>query len=80
MDKVKLKIRVFGKLVDVLGSNEISIPFCPNLHSLKSELENKFPSIANIQFAISLNNKIYNENADLIEGDQIALLPPFSGG
>ncbi len=78
MDEVKLK--VFGKLEEVIGTDELvwSVPL--DVKTLKSELENKYPSIRKVQFAISINNKIASEDVLIKEGDKIALLPPFSGG
>lgn len=78
MDEVKLK--VFGKLEDVMGKNELVWSLPIDVRTLKHELENKFPAIRKVQFAISINNKIVSEDVLIKEGDKIALLPPFSGG
>ncbi len=75
-----MKVKVFGKLVEMLGSSELEFSQCADINSLKIELNQVYPSMSNIQFAIALNNKISTTNAELNEGDQIALLPPFSGG
>lgn len=78
MDQVKLK--VFGKLEELIGAKELSWTLPVDVNSLKSELKVKYPTIGNIQFAVSVNNKIVNGDGILHKDDTIALLPPFSGG
>jgi sulfur-carrier protein len=75
-----MKVKVFGKLVEMVGSAELELSQCSDINSMKKELLQVYPAMSNIQFAIALNNKISTSNAVLNEGDQIALLPPFSGG
>lgn len=75
-----MKVKVFGKLVELVGSTELEFSQCSDINSLKKELQHVYPAMSNVQFAIALNNKISTSNAVLNEGDQIALLPPFSGG
>ncbi|MBK9637274.1 MAG: MoaD/ThiS family protein [Bacteroidetes bacterium] len=78
MDQVKVK--VFGKLEELMGTNELFWSLPNDVKTLKNELENKFPSIVNIQYAVSVNNKIVSGDKHIQKGDTIALLPPFSGG
>lgn len=78
MDEVKLK--VFGKLEELMGAKELVWSLPIDVNSLRNELESKFPSLKNNQFSISINNKIVSTNVLLRHEDQIALLPPFSGG
>jgi sulfur-carrier protein len=78
MDEVKLI--VFGKLEEVMGKNELVWSLPIDVRTLRHELENKFPPIRKVQFAISINNKIVSDDVLIKEGDKIALLPPFSGG
>jgi sulfur-carrier protein len=80
MVEVKMKVKVFGKLVEMVGSTELEFSACTDLDSLKRELKQTYPAMNNVQFAIALNNKISAGNSVLQEEDQIALLPPFSGG
>lgn len=78
MDEVKLI--VFGKLEEVMGKNELVWSLPIDVRTLRHELENKFPPIRKVQFAISINNKIVSDDVLIKVGDKIALLPPFSGG
>ncbi|MFN0188214.1 MAG: MoaD/ThiS family protein [Bacteroidia bacterium] len=78
MDQVKLK--VFGKLEELMGAKELLWTLPVDVKSLKRELKEKYLTIGNIQFAVSVNNKIVNGDGFLHKDDTIALLPPFSGG
>ena len=62
-----------------LDSNEI-----PNLNKLKEFLVIKYPTLKKhfeqemLRFAV--NQEYVLENIDLVEGDEIAVFPPVSGG
>ncbi len=78
MDQVKLK--VFGKLEELMGAKELLWSLPTDVIALKRELQEKYPSLEKIQFAISVNNKIVIGDGIIRKDDSIALLPPFSGG
>ena len=61
-----LEILVFGELVDFIGSEKVNISYCTTVEELYSSLFKQFPAL--------------REKTFLIEGSEIALLPPFSGG
>lgn len=78
MDQVKLK--VFGKLEELMGAKELMWSLPTDILALKRELQEKYPSLEKIQYAVSVNNKIVNGEGIIRKDDSIALLPPFSGG
>lgn len=78
MDQVKLK--VFGKLEELMGAKELIWSLPIDVKSLRNELIDMYPSLVEIQFAVSVNNKIVNGDAIIHKDDSVALLPPFSGG
>jgi molybdopterin converting factor small subunit len=43
-------------------------------------LVERFPEIRNAKYVIALNNEVIQNNTVLKEGDNLAFLPPFSGG
>lgn len=47
---------------------------------LELDLKNKFPQLKNFTYRIAVNKEIINKNTKLNDGDEIAFLPPFSGG
>jgi molybdopterin synthase sulfur carrier subunit len=75
-----LKVRLFGNLCDLAGQTEINLPVCSDMVTLKETLYLTFPHLKQATFAIAVNRKIVSGNQSIHTGDEIALLPPFSGG
>lgn len=75
-----LTIRVFGQLVDVVGSEAIILPFCDNVSELKIALFKSYPDLKEKTFVVAMDHKIVENEALLQVNCSIALLPPFSGG
>jgi molybdopterin converting factor small subunit len=75
-----LEVLVFGELVDIIGSEKLSIAYCSNTNELYSLLYDKFPALQNKTFLVAQNNLIISTQDSIIKGSEIALLPPFSGG
>ena len=79
---MNIKIKYFGMLCECCGKSEESreIPENTSLSGLKTELLQAYPSLAEKQYKIAVNQKIGEGDTYLSEGDEIALLPPFAGG
>lgn len=67
-------------LSEAASVDSIALTDVDNTDEVLRQLFEKFPSIEQMQYNISVNHTIYNEKADLIDGDEVALLPPFAGG
>ncbi len=86
METINITVRFFAMLKGRVGRGEITltIPENTSLGKLKEILKGQFPSIAelidkkNIMF--SVNQEFATNNTIIKEGDEVALLPPFSGG
>ena len=80
-----LNIKLFGILREKLKSNSLIIPIHDNSISLKELgkcLKELYPSlnINEINFVFAVNKVICNENVNVTTSDEIAILPPISGG
>lgn len=75
-----MNILVFGQLVEATGSKNIEAPCAKSVGDLRKLLQELFPNLGSKTFAIAVNNEIRQDDFVLQEVDQIALLPPFSGG
>jgi MoaE-MoaD fusion protein len=80
-----LKIKVFGILREKLKSNTLSIPINNNsisLKELKKFLNGLYPYLSRneINFVFAVNKVVCNKNIELSSSDEIALIPPISGG
>lgn len=68
----------FGMLAEITG-HEFSIQ-AEDTESLRSNLVERFPDLSGKKFAIALNKQITNEAMRFTAGDEIVLMPPYSGG
>lgn len=77
---MKIKILAFGVVAEITGPElEIETEITTSEQAL-SILEAKYPSLREVKFSIALNKSIIRQETELMDGDVIALLPPFSGG
>ena len=77
---MQVKVLFFGVLVEVTGSNCKFYSDAKSIGALKLMIQDEFPEIAHYNFCISLNNEIVNNDRNLKDGDEVALMPPFAGG
>ena len=78
-----MKILAFGIAKDIVGSHQIAFPVKTDLYAedLKTLLFQKYPGLSDLpSLAISVN-LWYAEAGTLIHPqDEVALIPPVSGG
>lgn len=76
-----MQVIVFGVLKEKLQGDIFEITPAVTVQELKHTLELQFPPLKEQRYSIAVNQKICTDNQHpLVEGDTIALLPPFSGG
>lgn len=76
----KLKVLYFGSLSEVAGKQEEIVEFDGGLEALKNKLTEGNPGIKELRFSVAVNQEITAGDQELNDGDEIALLPPFTGG
>ena len=80
---MKLKILLFGPLVSKFGRGHISVYIdgttC-EVREIKKIVLDKFPNIRGLNFKVVVNQEICDDNHTVKEGDEVAFLPPISGG
>lgn len=76
----RLKVKSFGLLTDVIGQDSIDFDFVDNTDELRLKLIEAYPRLKQLTFSIAVNKKLISQITALEIGDEIALLPPFSGG
>jgi len=78
-----LKLVFLGRLEDVAGAPERLVPHCPNLVAVLSGLDEALRRmIVDSRVRIAVNGALAGDSAALVleDGDEIAFLPPVSGG
>lgn len=76
---MQLTITTFGQLAE-LSSPTIILENVTDITMLKNKIEELYPSLQNVKYAIAVNRKIIKNNIALDATSTVALLPPFSGG
>jgi sulfur-carrier protein len=75
-----MKVRFFGMLAELVGEQEIYLPEMENSELLQDFLFLHYPMLKELNFKLAVNSKIIYGVTILYANDEIALLPPFSGG
>ena len=78
-----LKILTFGIARDIIGSSTFNIEITEGgtAEDLKREILVKYPRFLSLSsLMIAVNAEYGNSETVLQEGDEIALIPPVSGG
>lgn len=80
---MKLSVLLFGIACDIVGDRNISVdlPENENVAGLLNYLRNKYPSFNDLQSLFVAVNDTYAKSEQVLhEDDEIALIPPVSGG
>jgi molybdopterin synthase catalytic subunit len=81
---VRIRVLFFGQLKDVAGcaSDEIRIEGSPDVQAVFDYYANRFPKLRQLEASIVLarNEEFSSRSAAVEDGDEIAFLPPVSGG
>ena len=81
---MRVTVRLFARLRDVVGTAELArdLPGGATIGDLWRELAREFPEFANYERSISsaINADYARMDQVIGDGDEIAFLPPVSGG
>ena len=79
---MKYKIKAFGITKDILGGKESVIEVGgTTVADLRQELERKYPGLQGLRsLFIAVNHTYAEDSLAITETDEIALIPPVSGG
>lgn len=76
----QLQIKAFGMLAEKLPSPEFTFPAYDNTEELLAHLRKEYPVLESQNFSLAVNKQLVREKTGLKGDEEIALLPPFSGG
>jgi molybdopterin synthase catalytic subunit len=84
MVAVKIDLLAFASASDIVGAGEteLELPARATLGELKIVLERRYPPLGALwdRLAIAVNGDLRPDDTALADGDEVALLPPVSGG
>lgn len=76
------KVKAFGVVKDILGGKETCVQLSgQTVAALRTTLVSKYPALVGLRsLLIAVNNTYADDDVVLKENDEIALIPPVSGG
>jgi len=81
---LKVKLLLFASLKDIAGRRDLEMKLDDGstLRHVTEKLASLYPEIGRMQNSvrIAINQEFADENISLNNGDEIAFLPPMSGG
>lgn len=84
MSGKNVKVLLFGAAADLAGKREIEVPIKPGatLDELWAEAVGEYPGLSPMRgiLAFAINGEYAEKDAKVSPGDEVAFLPPVSGG
>ena len=80
---MNLNIALFGIAREIVGQSSLAltVPAGQSVAGLLAELRQQYPALADLRsLAVAVNNEYATGDVALHERDEIALIPPVSGG
>ena len=81
---INIKILYFAFIKELTGvrSDKMKLPYGSTIHNLLTNILDIYPQIHNLlkSIKVSVNYKVVDTDTILKDGDEVALLPPISGG
>ena len=79
-----IKVKLFGISTEIVGKSEMTlmVPVGTTVGNLKKKITNMYPSldVANVPLVFAVNHRVAGEHVLVTHLDEIAILPPVSGG
>ncbi len=81
---MQVTVRLFGQIREAVGAKELDVqlPGGARAGALRALLAEQYPAFGapDARLRVSVNREFAAEDAPLADGDEVAFLPPVSGG
>lgn len=80
---MKINVLAFGITKDIFGASAVDVVLNEKITvtSLRSTLEEKYPRLKQLaSYMIAVNNEYASDSEELQQQDEVAVIPPVSGG
>ncbi len=77
-----IKLLLFAQAREIVGDSQIEllIPEQSDVSGLVKLLTTRFPAFAGLEMKVAVNNEYVDNHQKLQAGDEVAIIPPISGG
>lgn len=76
----QINVLFFGALSELAGKQEEKFVLTGGIVELLEIVKQKYPDVKSVNFTAAINQEIDSSKTELSDGDEVALLPPFTGG
>ena len=77
---MEINLLLFGQLTEIIGKSVMTLSSVTSSDDIIKQLQEQFPALQEMTFSIAINKTMIQKDTPLKQGDEVALLPPFSGG
>ena len=79
---MKIHVRFFAQAREMAQKNEeeIEVKDGTTVSGLIEILKSRVPSLRSVEFRIAVHSEYVDNDHELIDGDEVAIIPPISGG
>jgi len=72
-------IQLFGQLKQIAGASELTTE-AKDTDGMMKEVTARFPLLRDLNCLIAVDRTIIQSNTNIMAGQELALMPPYSGG
>ena len=82
LDLASVKVKLFASSRELVGENEVRISLTDQttVGNLRKKIVEMYPALSKITFVVAVNHKVSDDSAVINNSDEVAVLPPVSGG
>ncbi|MGH9921662.1 MAG: molybdopterin converting factor subunit 1 [Nitrososphaerales archaeon] len=82
LDLASVKVKLFASSRELVGENEIKISLADQttVGNLRRKIVEMYPALSKIPFVVAVNHKVSDDSTVISNSDEVAILPPVSGG
>jgi molybdopterin synthase sulfur carrier subunit len=80
---MEISILAFGIAKDIFGASSVNVQLdkTATTGNLKTVLEEKYPRLKQLaSYMVAVNNEYAEDNGAITDRDEVAIIPPVSGG
>lgn len=77
-----LTVHLFAAAADCVGVPRVELSHPPTVAALRRQLADTWPALADLlpRCAVAVNHEFADDGQQLHSGDEVAIIPPVSGG
>jgi molybdopterin converting factor subunit 1 len=75
-------VHLFAAAAERVAASRVELPLPPTVAALRRQLADTWPSLADLlpRCAVAVNHEYATGDTPLSAGDEVAIIPPVSGG